>query len=226
MLIRNKVLKFLFYISHLRTIRKANLVDLLTSLFIGKIKKKEMSYHQEDTDVSLEVFLDDESFCVRSFVGGDVPYFELESDYSGDTPERVMKALIEKGDLSDEFLMRLFEGIDEKSLSRGVLCHVSDSRTLNGLNAQNNSILAANSNNQSNNPDFQSNLNYYLFGHSNNSIDCQRFSSHPKEKTLILRMRSEMTKKMMSSSSSEESEPQALPSSSLIDGVGASIILK
>lgn len=72
--------------------------------------------------LSLEAYLYDGSFCIRSVVNGVFPLFELEDRYDSANGELV--DLIEKSELSDKF-GGFFEGYDVEA---DVVCEITDRR--------------------------------------------------------------------------------------------------
>lgn len=72
--------------------------------------------------LSLEAYLYDGSFCIRSMVNGVFPLFELEDRYDSVNGELV--ALIEKSELGDQF-GSFFQGFD---VDEDVVCEITDRR--------------------------------------------------------------------------------------------------
>ena len=77
-------------------------------------------------EVSLELFLDPNSYCIRTIANDDFPLFEFENKY--DIESDILLRSIE-GHTIDGRLIEMFSGIDEKQLENGVQCHISDRRT-------------------------------------------------------------------------------------------------
>lgn len=74
---------------------------------------------------SIEAFLDQSTYCLRSMANDVIPVFEIDGEYSkGD--DSVLNALEEQ--VLKEPLMELFNGISSQDLESGVLCHITDNR--------------------------------------------------------------------------------------------------
>jgi hypothetical protein len=80
---------------------------------------------QQPSRVSLEAFLDEQDFCLRSFAEETTPLFEIQGGYDAEH-EDLLKAL-EEEELGEQLLV-MFEGWDEDILSQGVPCVITDSR--------------------------------------------------------------------------------------------------
>jgi hypothetical protein len=76
--------------------------------------------------VSLEAFLDEHDFCLRSFAEEKTPLFEMQYGYDSEHAD-VLRAL--EGEELDGQLIGMFEGWGEDLLSRGVPCVITDSRS-------------------------------------------------------------------------------------------------
>jgi hypothetical protein len=70
---------------------------------------------QQPSKVSLEAFLDEQDFCLRSFAEETTPLFEIQGGY-GQEHEELLKAL--EGEELDHQLLVMFEGWDEQILSQ------------------------------------------------------------------------------------------------------------
>ncbi|KAH0792781.1 hypothetical protein GPJ56_003404 [Histomonas meleagridis] len=77
-------------------------------------------------EVSLELFLDPNSYCIRTIANDDFPLFEFENKYDMES-DTLLKSI--EGHSIDGRLIEMFSGIDEKRLESGVQCHISDRRT-------------------------------------------------------------------------------------------------
>ena len=83
-----------------------------------------MSSESSNDAVSLEIYLDKNSYCVRSVTYDNTPYLEFENTY--DSKSKKMLQSIEENSL-DENLIPFFSGIDERNLDF-VKCKVTDCR--------------------------------------------------------------------------------------------------
>lgn len=72
--------------------------------------------------LSLEAYLYDGSFCIRSVMDGVLPLFELEDRY--DSANGDLVDLLEKSELCDRF-RGFFQGF---RVSDGVVCEITDCR--------------------------------------------------------------------------------------------------
>lgn len=74
---------------------------------------------------SIEAFLDQSTYCLRSMANDVIPVFEIDGVY-GEGVEQVLNALEEQ--VLSEPILELFNGIGLQELESGVLCHISDNR--------------------------------------------------------------------------------------------------
>lgn len=82
-------------------------------------------WNSDDDALSLELYLDDNSYTLCSIGSSGEPYFEVESAYVNQS-EQMLKA-IENCEMDDQ-LIRMFDGIDERYLDMGVHCIITDKR--------------------------------------------------------------------------------------------------
>lgn len=80
----------------------------------------------EDGVLQLEVFMEEDTFYIRSMLNG-CPVFEIEGQYEEELVKNLITA-ISSGTLSDQ-IMQLFEGFDDSVQPSGVVCTVYDKRS-------------------------------------------------------------------------------------------------
>lgn len=87
-----------------------------------------MTLTGRNRELSLEVYINDSKVCLRSFVGGCIPFMEVESDCSREGKSWI-NALEEErfhGKIST-----LFQGLPDEDLMNPVGCDIKDSRSGN-----------------------------------------------------------------------------------------------
>ena len=80
---------------------------------------------EADDELILELYLEDNSYCIRSIASCGEPYFEVENVYDNRS-EQILKA-IEDCQIDDQ-IIKMFDGVDEKTLEMGVHCIITDNR--------------------------------------------------------------------------------------------------
>ena len=85
-----------------------------------------MTLTARERELSLEVFIDDHKVCLRSFVGGCIPFMEVESDCARDGKLWIHDLEEER---FDGHISKLFQGLPDDDLRNPVSCDIRDVRS-------------------------------------------------------------------------------------------------
>lgn len=76
--------------------------------------------------LQLQVYLDKDAICLRSYVDGEIPYFEVDTPY--DNKANVFLDALTDEEM-DERLSPLFYGIPQELMKSKIMCTINDCRT-------------------------------------------------------------------------------------------------